>query len=512
MAGVDNLLFIIADQWRGDTLGAVAHPCVKTPNLDRLAAEGVVFRNHFTQASPCGPARASILTGLYLHNHRQVTNETPLDRRFTNLALELGRAGYQAALFGYTDTPLDPRAAPGGRDWICPGFTAVAPFLFADGFADWRAALAARGHALPERVRDTFLPADGYRRPAGDAGFAPCFYTAEESDTAFLADAALDYLDERGARPWFVHFCCLRPHPPMVAPAPYDRMYDPAAMALPARPIGLDAAKRQHPFLAWSIESQRLREYFHAPLRPEEIEPADDRRMRATYYGNCSEVDAQIGRLVDRLKATGAYDRTLIVFCSDHGEQLGDNWLYGRRGYFDGHFHVPCIIRDPRPAADAARGRQVEAFTECIDLMPTMLEALGLDIPAACEGRSLAPFLLGETPADWRAEAHWAFDFRDLAGHEPETALGLRSEQCNLAVIRGRRYKYVHFASLPPLLFDLKADPGECRNLADDPAHAPVVLEFAQKMLSWRLAHDDRTLTGLRQPYASPPQPAAPAT
>ena len=91
---VRNVLFIIADQWRGDTLGAVGHPAVKTPHLDALAGDGVLFANHYSQASPCGPSRASILTGRYMHNHRQVGNGTPLDARFTNLALEVGRAGY----------------------------------------------------------------------------------------------------------------------------------------------------------------------------------------------------------------------------------------------------------------------------------------------------------------------------------------------------------------------------------------------------------------------------------
>ena len=287
----------------------------------------------------------------------------------------------------------------------------------------------------------------------------------------------------------------------MVAPRPYDRMYRPADMPLPTRPASLAETRRQHPFLDWSIESQRLREYFHAPLAPAEITAADDRRMRAVYYGNCSEVDGQIGRLIDHLKATGQYDRTLVVFTSDHGEQFGDNWLYGRRGYFDGHFHVPCIIRDPRAEADVARGRRVQAFSESIDLLATMLEALGRPVPAAVDGRSLMAFLHGEAPDDWRQAAHWAFDFRDLANQGPETALGLTSEECNLTVLRDRHYKYVHFPSLPPLLFDLRADAHECRNLAADPAMAPVVRDYAQAMLSWRLAHEDRTLTNLRRPY-----------
>ena len=118
-SSVRNVLFITADQWRGDTLGAVGHPCIKTPNLDRLAADGVLFSKHYSQGSPCSPARASLLTGLYLFNHRVVYNGTPLDRRFTNVALEARKAGYDPVLIGYTSTAPDPRTLEPGDPRLC---------------------------------------------------------------------------------------------------------------------------------------------------------------------------------------------------------------------------------------------------------------------------------------------------------------------------------------------------------------------------------------------------------
>src|SRR5437764_10957489 len=108
MAPDVNVLFITADQWRGDCLGAAGHPVVRPPNLDRLAAGGVSFRRHFAQAAPCGPSRASLYTGMYLMNHRSVLNGTPLDARHTNVALVARALGYEPALFGYTDTSVDP--------------------------------------------------------------------------------------------------------------------------------------------------------------------------------------------------------------------------------------------------------------------------------------------------------------------------------------------------------------------------------------------------------------------
>jgi arylsulfatase A-like enzyme len=190
------------------------------------------------------------------------------------------------------------------------------------------------------------------------------------------------------------------------------------------------------------------------------------------------------------LEDSGLAERTLVIFTSDHGEELGDHWLLGKGGYFEGSYHIPLIVRDPRPGA--ARDGRVRHFTENVDVMPTMLEAIGAPVPRQCDGASLAPFLAGQVPPAWRETAHWEFDFRD---DEAERALGLSPDQCALNVIRGERYKYVHFTSLPPLFFDLERDPGETTNLAADPAYAPLVLVHAQQLLSWRMNHDDRALT-----------------
>ena len=134
-------------------------------------------------------------------------------------------------------------------------------------------------------------------------------------------------------------------------------------------------------------------------------------------------------------------------------------------------------------------------MTEAVDIAPTVLDWLGLAVPPQYDGRSLLPFLNGEAPKDWRAEAHWEFDLRDVVGHQAEDDLGLFSDESSLNVIRGGRYKYVHFVALPPLLFDLSEDPDETRNLAGDPTMQPVLLKMAQKMLSWRMLHDERALT-----------------
>ena len=221
-------------------------------------------------------------------------------------------------------------------------------------------------------------------------------------------------------------------------------------------------------------------------------------QMRATYCGLMSEVDDQLGRVFDYLKQTGQWDNTLIVFTCDHGEQLGDHHLLGKIGYGDESYRIPMIVRDPRPEANGTRGTIVERFTETIDTMPTILEWLGLPIPRQCDGRSLLGFCEGQPPTDWRTEVHYEFDFRDLYYSKPESALGVPMDKCSLAVVQDENFKYVHFAALPPLLFDLKKDPGQFVNRAGDPAYAARLAEYAAKMLDWRLGFADRTLTGYR--------------
>ena len=200
--------------------------------------------------------------------------------------------------------------------------------------------------------------------------------------------------------------------------------------------------------------------------------------------------------MIDFLDETGQWENTLVVFTSDHGEQLGDHHLLGKIGYFDESFRIPLVIVDPD--AGTTRGSIVDAFTESVDIMPTLLEWLGGQAPRICDGHSLLPFLRGETPAGWRDALHYEFDFRNVfpANHEGE--LGLQMDDCTLSVIQDNDFKYVHFTALPPLLFDLRADPHQFRNLADDPAFAGVVKTYAQRALSWRMRHAERTLTHFR--------------
>jgi arylsulfatase A-like enzyme len=496
-----NILLITADQFRADCLSAAGHPTVRTPALDALAEESARFARHFGQCPPCGPSRASLLTGMYQMNHRSVRNGTPLDAGFTNLAELVRQAGYEPWLIGYTDTTRDPRGLHpddprlASYEEVLPGMRQYAPGS-EKGLddSDWQSHLRQLGYAnwrTPyEQLAD--YPGSKTRGPT----FAPIRLKAEHSDTAYTTDRAIRFINQYRGTPWFLHLSYLRPHPPFVAPEPWHDLYKPEDVpdfvALPS----LEAERALHPFIGFRFDHPEI-EAGLSRDRP----PNDNvhwRQARATYYGLISELDDNLGRFFAAMKQLGVYDRTLIIFTADHGEMLGDHWWWGKEVPFDKAVHVPLIIRSPMARA-AGGGRVAEAFTEHIDIVPTILDHLRIEPPLQCDGRSLVPFLEGTTPSRWRQEAHWEFDFRDVATGEPERRFGITLDECNLAVVRSGTEKYIHFSALPPLYFDLAKDPGELRNLASEPESAAAILAMAQRMLNWRLVYGRRELTGISQ-------------
>lgn len=499
-----NILLICVDQWRGDTLPALGHNLVRTPTIDRLCREGVTFARHFTQGVPCAPARACMLTGTYTMNNRVVQNRTPLDARFTNLALELRKCGYDPGLIGYTTTANDPRPThpddPVRRQMngVLPGFREIRT-TEPEQQRSYYGYLAAQGYPMPDDPLDYWRP-DPAHPSANDlhSTAAPWLVRAEHSDTAWYTEGALEFIAGHGDEPWMLHLGYFRPHPPMVAPSPYHDMYRPEDCPPPSRLATPEAQKAVHPFLRYSLDTQQNKSFFrNGEGLVSELDLPAIAQIRATYYGLMSEIDDQLARVMTLLEATGQLDRTLIIFTSDHGEELGDHYLLNKLGFYDASFHIPMIIRDPSPEADVTRGTIVQALTGNIDDAPTVLDWLGAPIPRQMNGRSLLPFVHGRAPEEWRKEIFFESDFRDIISEDPQRHFGLHMDECGLAVLRDDRWAYVHFAALPPLLFDIVADPGQLNDLAGDPAHEPVIADCQARMLRWRLVEQDRTLTGM---------------
>ena len=494
-----NILLIVVDGWRGDCLGALGHPCLKTPNLDRLCAEGVTFVRHYAQASPCAPARASLLTGRYLMTHRVVQAGTPWSAHLHGLPHVLATAGYDPAFVGYASAVPDPRTTDRNDPRfhkrghaVMDGFNIV---LTKDpGFEPFLDHLAAQGYDRPGTVLDAWRP-----RHTTDGRFtpAPSIVAREHSDTAWFVDAGLAYLQSRAGEPWFLHLGTWRPHPPFVAPAPYNTLYNPEAVPPPHRMASPDEEARQHPLHAYYLSRIERRDFFQNGTGLAcEMDIDEVKALRAVYYGLLSEIDDHLGRVFDWLQKTGQWQDTLVVFTSDHGEMLGDHHLLGKSAYFDQAFHTPLIIRDPSAAADPTRGSRIDRFTESVDILPTVLDWLGRGDARGYDGRSLLPFCRSEQPAAWRDATLFEYDFRDVVTEDAQRSLGVPMDACALAAIRDDAFKYVHFAGLPPLLFDMRVDPHEMTNLAADPGFRDVRLDYAQRLLSRRLVHADRTLTG----------------
>lgn len=466
-----NILFITVDQWRGDCLGLFGHAVVHTPNLNALAQSGVAFKNHFSQCSPCGPSRASIHTGLYMHAHRSVDNGTPLDARFTNMAIEARSHGYDPMLFGYTDTTLDPRTLRPGDPGLST-YESMLPGYGDDSFVmpfeepQWIEWLAELGY-------DTSVGRESLHHPDG-ATYGPPIYAAEHTDTAFLTEKIVDAITV-APDGWFIHASYLRPHPPFVVPEPYNSMFDPRSMPPPNRAETLD----EEVSISGLVRSLTT----HGQRAPED--PATLARWRAVYYAMIAEIDNQLGRLIDEIDL----DTTTVIITSDHGEMLGDHWLAGKSGFYPESFHVPLIIAGHGIAPST---HPVEHFTENIDIFPTVMNLIDAPVPAQCQGASLLPFLTGGTPSTWRDAAHWEWDWRTTGLQAIPTA---DPESFNLAVLHDRNGTYVHFANGKSLFFDLDTDAGHTTN-ASTSSQAGT---YAQRLLTWRLKSDFGELVNVNQ-------------
>ncbi|HEY1652171.1 MAG TPA: sulfatase-like hydrolase/transferase [Acidimicrobiales bacterium] len=495
-----NVLFITLDQWRGDCLSALDHPILETPALDALASRGVLFANHWANAAPCGPSRACLYTGTYLHRNRSILNGTPLDARFTNVALVAREMGYDPVLFGYTDTSVDPRTVPVDDprlftyEGVLPGFEAVIVDPWEQGSPAWGRWLATRGMDVPANPHDLYEPIEGF--PGADAhgsSWAPARFPPELSQTTFIRSEVVDWLERHGDAPFFVHASFIRPHPPRRNPIGYHDLY-------PAESVG--------PFVGCERREDEAAIHVLGAMAmgiPDVGAPDDERerrQLRATYYGAQREVDDGLGQLFDYLDESGLADSTMVIVTSDHGEMGGDHWLLEKLGYWDESYHVPLIVVDPRPEAEGGRGNVVDAVTESVDVLPTICECLGAEVPLQADGWSLAPFLRGESlPGHWRDTAHFEWSFSDPVNQLAETGFGIPMSHCALEVGRGPRYKYVQFAAasdlLPPLLFDLAEDPGETVNLLADGRNGhEAAWACTQELLQWHMRTAERTLSG----------------
>lgn len=502
---VRNILYIMADQLRTDYLSCYGHPRLKTPNLDALAARGTRFTGCHVQGPVCGPSRASSYTGRYVTSHGVTWNFVPQPAGVMTMGDHLRAGGLRVAVVGKThvvgDRPgmlrmgLDPESDAG----ILIDEGGFEPYARDDG-------------VLPDKDLDyknppynQFLRATGYdarnawhdfaNSGAGPAGEVlsgwqmrharhPARVPDAHSETAWTTDRGIDFIREQGDKAWCLHLSYIKPHWPYIVSAPYNDLFGPEDVI---------AANRSE---AERRDAQAVIAAFR--LHPEsQAFSRDDVRSLVipTYMGLVKQLDDHLGRLFKALDELGRRDDTMIVFTSDHGDNLGDHWLGEKEMFYKESVGVPLIVVDPT-SSPGRRGSVCDELVESIDLLPTFRDALGMEPDDLwLEGQSLMPQVRGdEVPA---REA--VFSELDYAFYEARRRLNVGVNAARATMVRTRDWKYVRFEGFAPQLHDMKNDPDELSDLGCDPAREAVRREMEARIADWRAERRNRVTVSDRQ-------------
>ena len=480
MGKVRNILFVMADQLRADYLSCYGHPHLETPNLDGLARRGVRFERAYVQSPVCGPSRMSFYTGRTAFSHGATWNFVPLPVGEVTLGDYLGARGIRTALVGKTH--MIPDLDGMERVGLSPG-TERGLILSECGFEPYERDDGEHPHPKvdPNLAYNRYLRAHGYDgdNPWNDyanSGEGPdgalqegwymrnaplaARVAEEHSETAYMTDRAIAFLTEQGEAPWCLHLSYIKPHWPYIAPAPYHALYG-HNQILPAIRDERERAD-PHPVYGAFMNHNAGQAFSREEVR-EAVIPA--------YMGLVRQIDDHLGRLFGFLEESGRMADTMIVFTSDHGDYLGDHWLGEKELFHEPAARVPMIVYDPDPAADTTRGTVDGGFVEAIDLLPTFLEACGIDIPDhIVEGQSALRRLRGGAG---EARDH-AYSELDYAFYKARLELGIGPHEARLFMIRTADWKYIFALGFPPQLFDLGNDPSEYVDLGRGPGYAGI--------------------------------------
>ena len=455
-----NIILIITDQQRYDTINALGFPYMDTPNLDRLVNEGVSFDNCHITAPSCAPARASLFTGYYPHVTGIMRNG---DRWRHSWVEDLAASGYHCVNIGKMhtkpyETPLGfhERYVVENKDRYLEGR------YYLD---EWDKALQARG--LVKQQRELYRQREDYRERMG--AFSWDLPPETHSDN-FVGGLAQWWLRSHPKeQPLFLEIGFPGPHPP------YDPTPDAAAeyidRKLPLPQVTQEDLDGQPPAF------QRLRQHntevdHDSIVHLEEPTRLQLQRLRAYYAANVSMIDKQVGEIMEALDEQGYLDNSIVIFTSDHGDCLGDHGHIQKWTMYDIITRVPAIFWAP---GRFPSGQRLSELCQWMDIGPTVLELAGVEPAESMQAQSLMPALRGEP---WQG--------RDLVFAEHPTD-GVY-EGPFMTMVRSERYKLVHFVGEEyGQLFDLQADPGEVRNRWDAPGLAEVKGDLLQALLNWRI-------------------------
>lgn len=387
-----NVILIMVDQMRGDCLGIQGHPVVKTPNLDMMAREGVVFTSAYSAVPSCIAARAAVLTGLSQRTHGRVGYQDGVPWNYEHtLPGEFSKAGYHTQCIGKMH--VHP-----ARNLL--GFHNV---VLHDGYLGYSRNYNVPAQELWQQV-DDYLPwfrqHKGFPADIIDSGLQANSWVARSwpyeerlHPTNWVVTQSIDFLRRRDpTKPFFLMPSFVRPHAPLDPPQVYMDMYANCDMPLP--PIG-----------EWAEKDDVERNGLNVNCFKGVIGEKALRKAMAAYYALITHIDLQIGRLLQVLQEYNVLNNTLIMFVSDHGEMLGDHNIFRKYLPYRGSALVPMIIYDPGKLLGCKPGSVVGEPVELRDIMPTLLDFAGLEVPPCVEGKSIITLLKGDN-ANWREYIH----------------------------------------------------------------------------------------------------------
>jgi len=442
-----NILFLMDDQHRGDWLGVAGAKWLQTPNLDRLAREGVLFRRGYTSTPSCLPARAALLTGMSPWGHGSLGYVSVPERYQQEMSRTCTEAGWRTCAIGKNH--FTPMRNSHGYQQVILGEPNIRDLPEIGDYRAWFNQKAPGHH-----------PFEGFRSGNDQRG-GICYPLEEELHvTHWTADQAVEFLKAaEPGKPWFLKVSFLCPHTPLNAPKRWQDQY--ANVDIPPAAIGNWEQKEYG-----SVHTSFTK---HAEATRGVVPDDELRATRRSYAAAISYVDEQVGRILTALEESGAKENTLILFTADHGDMMGDHLLYRKTFPYEGSVNVPMIVRWPASLdLKAKRGQVREELAELRDVFPTFLDAAALPRPASVEGMSLLDVLRGKP-------GRKVLDLEHASCYAPKDGW---------VALTDKRYKYIWFEHTgQQQLFDLSRDPKELDDLAAKPDAAKLVKEWRQKMV-----------------------------
>jgi len=445
----------MSDQHNARALGCYGNKEIKTPNMDRLAHQGVRFQNAFTQTGQCCPSRYTIWTGRYAHSHGCRWNGVVEPLEETTIMEVLKKAGYVCGGFGKHHMMNHPTKH--GMD-VVVDMPDYHRFLKAEGRPFW----LKQGQWI-----------QGVRQGGAPVGFT--YLDNDHHPAGFWTSKVIDFMRKNKDKPFYIHYSFYGPHTPYVPSKTWADMYDPDKLTLPGNfntqfenmPSALTKLKKNHEKMSEEVLRKTL----------------------AYYYGLISQIDYNIGRVLDELEKLGLADRTMVIYTADHGDMAGEYRTFQKTvANYDATIRIPMIIRLP---GVAQAGKVREELVGLVDMVPTLCELTGVKAPEKVQGRTLVPLLKGE-PADWRKVI---FSEIGYPGHR---------HGCSV-MARTRTHKYVHHDNIDgggPFeeLFDMVNDPWETKNEIGNPKYKAVVAQLKKDIKQWERSTDHAPMYPIVEP------------